>query len=149
MKKLYRALVYLVTFAIPVVIAACYGMSYRYRRGGRVLDKTTSAPISQIDVKCESGDGGFAKVDTTGSDGEFQVEDSLPCPSIQFVDALSVADAGASDAGATDAGASDAGVLDAGASDAGQTQRAVRYHTKVMPFGEDAGHITVELDRSN
>ena len=39
MRKVYRVLLYLVTLAVPVFIAACYGPSYRYRSGGKVADE--------------------------------------------------------------------------------------------------------------
>ena len=133
MKKLYRALVYLVTFAVPVVIAACYGVPYRFGRGGKVLDKNSRQPVSQIDLSCESSDAGSFYVDTTDELGEFKVTDFENCPELRAVDSLAVP--------------GDAGVSDAGAADAG---RIARYATKTgIPFGPDAGSITIELDRSN
>ena len=147
MTKIYRVLVYLVTFAIPVVIAACYGPAYRYRRGGRVLDKVSRAPISQIDVSCER-DGGSTYPDRTGDDGVFQLQFD-DCETVKAVDSLP----GAGDGGAVDAGSADAGSVDAGATDGGNAAdgglRTVRYAPKSVPFDPNGGDITIEMDRSN
>ena len=140
MTKIYRVLVYLVTFAIPVVIAACYGPSYRYRKGGKVLDKQSKAPIALIDVTCVV-DGGWSPTERTQGNGTFQLMFDTPCQSISAVDSLAAAgDAGATDAGATDAGATDGGTL---------PQRTARYAPKSVPYDEAAPEIVIELDRSN
>ena len=147
MKRLYRALVYLVTFAIPVVIAACYGPAYRYRKGGKVLDKQSRAPISQIDVSCEY-DGGSSYPSRTGNDGVFQIQTDETCLELKAVDALGPpGDGGVVDAGVTDAGATDGGVVADGGTDGGL--RTARYATKIVPAGAEGADQTIEMDRSN
>lgn len=146
MTKLYRALVYLVTFAIPVVIAACYGPAYRYRKGGKVLDKQNRAPISQIDVSCEY-DGGSSYPSRTGSDGVFQITTDETCLNLRAVDALGAGDGGVVDAGTTDAGTADGGASTDGGTDGGL--RTARYATKVVPADNSGAEQTIELDRSN
>jgi len=85
MRKLYRALVQLVTYAIPVVIAACYGPVYRYRKGGKVLDSQTKAPISQIDLTCDQGDGSQTW-SRTFEDGTFELGYDTPCVEVRAED---------------------------------------------------------------
>ena len=134
MHRVWRAAVYLVTFAIPVVIAACYGPSFKYRKGGKVLDKATRAPISQIEVTCEK-DGGYSYPESTTADGTFNLQYNEPCDDVKAVDQLG--------------GPGDAGTLgaDAGLDDAGM--RKARYQTKTVPFDNSAADLTIELDRSN
>lgn len=135
MTRLYRAAVYLVTFAIPVVIAACYGVGYRYRKGGTVLDKQTRGSISEIDVSCDF-DGGTSPTFRTGDDGVFQIQSDQNCINLRAVDTLGPpVDGGAVDAGSTNA-------------DGGTGPRTARYATKTVP-NDTASDQTLELDRSN
>jgi hypothetical protein len=41
MRIISRFLLGIVTFVIPVVIAACYGLAYTFTQRGRVIDKNS------------------------------------------------------------------------------------------------------------
>lgn len=66
-----RFLVWILAVAVPVVIAACYGMPYRYVRG-RVVDARTQKGIKGIEVTCMRG-GEAADSMYTWEDGGFEV----------------------------------------------------------------------------
>ena len=134
MTRIYRALVYLVTFAVPVVIAACYGPAYRYRKGGKVLDKVTRDPISQIDVSCTTA-AGTAGPSRTGSSGQYTIASDEACLTMTAVDHLGPYDAGVA--------------TDAGSSDAGPGERTARYAPMSAAANSPDGVQDLEMDRSN
>lgn len=72
-----------VTTTVPVVIAACYGMAYRYTRQGRVVDRATGQGVAGMKVTCAQG-GATA---STGADGAFTLPDDDRCDSVQVEDA--------------------------------------------------------------
>ncbi|MCP4675647.1 MAG: hypothetical protein GY854_09115 [Deltaproteobacteria bacterium] len=109
MKKLLaKPILWLLTSAIPVFIAACYGMPmYLFNAKGRVVDKKTGEGINNIKVSCimtngpitwpvgESfssttvPDGGMWIDDETFSqpgDGYFYIGYDDPCYEIRFED---------------------------------------------------------------
>lgn len=68
MKHVSKWLLRAVTMAVPVVIAACYGMMYRYSRAGKVVDASTGTGIPGIQVTCLRGglQDGLAMTDASG-----------------------------------------------------------------------------------
>jgi hypothetical protein len=56
MKKLplrsRKALLWLITTAVPVVVAACYGVMYAFSKSGKVVDKHTGEGIYGLQVSC-------------------------------------------------------------------------------------------------
>ena len=84
MKTLYKALLWLMVTAVPLVIAACYGPMYRYTKSGRIIDATNQKALQNIKVTCLR-DGkplGFA---VSTSEGEFWL-DNMACDSLKFED---------------------------------------------------------------
>lgn len=84
MKRLAKVLLKAVTLAVPVVIAACYGMPMQTRRG-RVIDAATSQPIRGIQVSCVIGDVVNSQT-TTWDDGTFDLEYDEPCAVVRAED---------------------------------------------------------------
>lgn len=85
MNWLKRPLLWLVTSAIPVVIAACYGMPYTYARAGTVVDRETGRGINNIKVTCQRADGTIDSSDRTYGEGDFYIGYD-ECPLILFED---------------------------------------------------------------
>jgi hypothetical protein len=103
MKIVKRSLLWLLTAAVPVVIAACYGVMTNYKKV-QVINSADKAPISGIQVRCDhivledggagSEDGGSASEDagiegnvfTTDSEGRATIEYSIFCDSLSFTD---------------------------------------------------------------
>jgi len=98
MRALKRGALWLVTFAIPVTIAACYGMVMNFYKPGKVLNKATQEGIKDIEVRCAEGqepveDAGTSEdaaigaetLAVTGDDGSFVLYDDL-CQTLRFVD---------------------------------------------------------------
>jgi hypothetical protein len=69
MKAIARACLKLVILAIPVTIAACYGMMTRYNKRGYVIDKQTRQGIDGVEVKCILSGGaiGASNISTNGA----------------------------------------------------------------------------------
>ncbi len=57
MKQIARAALRLVLLAVPCVIAACYGMSARFTKQGRVIDKDSHVGVGDIKVGCIDSTG--------------------------------------------------------------------------------------------
>jgi len=129
MTRVARILVGIFTFAIPVFIAACYGVR-GYYKGGKVLDKATRLGISDIDVTCMQAQprgslerGGSSRThDDTGS---YLVYNDVACTSLLAEDALKKETAD----GGTPSGS-----------------RTARYTAKLVPFDEAAAQIDIELE---
>ena len=85
MKLLYRFLLGIVCFFIPVFIAACYGVQEgfdRLGRTGRVVDSTTMEGIGGLKVTCIAASisrrtdaSGFFDADDFGQCTELSIED--------------------------------------------------------------------------
>jgi len=86
MKNLSRALLKLLTLGIPVVIAACYGMPYKYNASGKVIDKGSHQPIPGISVACLKTDGSTLTATTTGQDGSFYIGSDTGCAGLSATD---------------------------------------------------------------
>ncbi|MBN2358779.1 MAG: hypothetical protein JXR83_04955 [Deltaproteobacteria bacterium] len=102
MQIVKRSLLWVITAAVPVVIAACYGPAYTFTKSGRVVDRTTGAGVANIAVSCAdpvsaaaSGDPGTADgsggllpdVHLTADDGSFYWGGFEPCRQLKFEDA--------------------------------------------------------------
>lgn len=55
MKNAAKIALKFVLLSIPMAIAACYGMAAQYSRRGKVIDKATHDPLSDIKVECLKG----------------------------------------------------------------------------------------------
>jgi len=106
MKLIKRSLLWMLTAAVPVFIAACYGINYQFTKNGRVLDKTTRAGIANIEISCAdpadvapivdagSGEDGGATEDAgyhasgfvSGADGSFFWGSETACNKLKFED---------------------------------------------------------------
>ena len=96
MKTIARVLLGALTTFVPVVIAACYGMVYKYNASGQVIDKDTHEGLSNIRVSCMAN--GVAEGEDDLSDhGAFYLRFNTPCTTLLAED-VAAADGG------TDAG---------------------------------------------
>jgi len=80
-----RFLLWLIGVAIPVFIAACYGMPYQYSKRGRVVDRQTQEGIPNIMVTCvRAGNDQFSI--PSWDDGRFELSYDLPCDDVRLTD---------------------------------------------------------------
>ncbi len=93
MKWIAKPALWLLTTAIPVVIAACYGVYEESRRVfGKVVDGDTGEGIQDIQVECVVGEGENEYVPagtmTLPGDGAFElwVDEYDPCDKLVFKD---------------------------------------------------------------
>ena len=90
MKKLTKlfkkALLWLITAFIPVVVAACYGMMYSFDTSGKVIDKDTREGIDGIEVKCIVDDKNDVEDIDVTFDGEFMLAFDRQCKKLVFED---------------------------------------------------------------
>jgi hypothetical protein len=84
-RNVARFLLWIVTGAIPFVIAACYGVLYQYQRNGKVLDAVTRNGIEGIEVNCMVGDA-VESTNISYSGGAFYLEYNTPCDEVRFTD---------------------------------------------------------------
>ena len=85
MRIIAKFFLWLVTCAIPVVIAACYGMAYRYSKTGHVIDSETKEGIQGIEVTCLVGSDEHSMT-YTGEDGYFWLEYDVRCDKLRIDD---------------------------------------------------------------
>ncbi len=85
-----KPVLWLLTSAIPVFIAACYGAYYdESRAAGKVVDKETGEGIADILVSCLSPGGSVIdQTYTLAGDGAFEIwyQDLDPCETLRFED---------------------------------------------------------------
>jgi hypothetical protein len=86
MRQLARALLKLATLAIPVVIAACYGVQYAFSKSGKVIDKSTHAGINGIKVSCVLADGTVESECYSDSEGSFVLMFDNACSKVTAED---------------------------------------------------------------
>jgi hypothetical protein len=84
-KLLARFFLWLIGVAIPVFIAACYGMPYAYTKHGRVVDRETQVGIEGIQVSCVRGGQDYSTVQSWGG-GSFDVDYDVPCDELRLTD---------------------------------------------------------------
>ena len=89
-KLLARFCLWLIGVAIPVFIAACYGMPYRFTKNGRVVDAATGVGINGIKVTCLDGARDYNYSYTYGNGG-FELDYDRPCDAIRVDDVDGVA----------------------------------------------------------
>ena len=89
MKKVVRSvarfLLWIVTGAVPFVIAACYGVMYSFSRNGRVVDAVTHTGIQGIQVTCRAG-GYVQSMANSATDGSFVIDYDQPCETVELTD---------------------------------------------------------------
>jgi hypothetical protein len=124
MKRTARFLVRLITVAIPVFIAACYGPAYRFLKRGRVLDKASHEGISDVQVTCLRGTLEEGRDWSMSPDGAFTIGYDQPCTSLNAHDTLKDYPA-----------------------DAGVGSRTARYADTTVPFNESAEEVVVEMQK--
>lgn len=73
MRKMSRFLLGIVTTAIPVVIAACYGMAYQFSQRGKVVNKTTKAGVAGLRVECRTDSNAMTDRTYSATDGSFDL----------------------------------------------------------------------------
>lgn len=78
MRTIAKFFLWLTTIALPVVIAACYGMPYRFSKTGHVVDSETKEGILGIEVACMRAGSAQATAYTL-EDGSFWLEFNDPC----------------------------------------------------------------------
>jgi hypothetical protein len=85
-----KVLLSVVTGAVPVLIAACYGVSNvgpEGSCGGKVVDKTAGTGVTGIEVHCLNGAGDSFDVSVSASDGSFLVQQPVGgCASLEARD---------------------------------------------------------------
>ena len=74
-------MLWLVGVALPVFLAACHGMPYRFTKMGRVIDRHRRRPIPGIQVTCVQGNQRWDVVQSAES-GEFVLDYDTPCSEI-------------------------------------------------------------------
>jgi putative lipoprotein (rSAM/lipoprotein system) len=86
-KILKKALLWLITGVIPVVVAACYGVMYAFNRNGKVVDADTGEAIQGIQVSCAVGNRSNV-IDTSYTDslGNFYIAADTECDAYIFTD---------------------------------------------------------------
>lgn len=87
MRTLAKFFLWLIGIAIPVVIAACYGMPARFSKSGKVIDSVTKQGIEGIQVTCVDGWG--LSYDATAHayvGGEFTLWYDDPCSELRLED---------------------------------------------------------------
>ena len=80
-KNLARACLRLVTLIMPVFIAACYGVPtelVRYSATGKVIDKDSHDPISDIQISCLDSRNAL-QASTTSLNGNFSFYYDIAC----------------------------------------------------------------------
>ena len=88
MRIISRFLLGIVTFVIPVVIAACYGLAYTFTQRGRVIDKNSKAGVAGLRVDCRSASNATTDSTLSASDGAFDLHALSPasCATIAVQD---------------------------------------------------------------
>ena len=96
MRNVQRVLLWLITGAIPVVIAACYGVVMEYYKPGKVTDKTSQKGIPDVEVRCaglaeDAGPVEDAAADPgvlaiSDAEGSFVISVLPSCDTLRFVD---------------------------------------------------------------
>jgi hypothetical protein len=84
-RTIARFLLWILTSAIPVFLAACYGAPYGYSKNGRVIDSESKEGISGIKVIC-SENGNDWNYSYSWTDGYFNVDYDVPCDKLVLVD---------------------------------------------------------------
>lgn len=84
MKWAYRCMLWLLGVAIPVFLAACYGMPYRFSKTGKVVDRATGDGIYGLKVSCPAN--GYSQSDYTNPDGSFTLFYDTPCERLEISD---------------------------------------------------------------
>jgi putative lipoprotein (rSAM/lipoprotein system) len=86
MQAIKRVLLWIITVAIPVTIAACYGVAYRFSALGKVVDADTGDPIEGIQVSCLDADGLDMSTVWSDEQGQVTIDYDEPCDKLRAVD---------------------------------------------------------------
>lgn len=88
MKNVSRWVLGLVTSAVPLVIAACYGVAYTFSQRGRVVDKNSKAGVAGLRVECRSTGNSVTDISYSETDGQFFLStmNAGSCANVQVSD---------------------------------------------------------------
>ncbi len=88
MRRVSRYLLGIVTCAVPVFIAACYGIAMSFSQRGRVIDKDSKAGVGGLRVECLTASSAVSDMTTTALDGAFDLHtaDQASCTTIAVDD---------------------------------------------------------------
>jgi hypothetical protein len=88
MRRISRLFLKVVTLAVPVFIAACYGIAYSFSQRGKVLDRDTKKGIADLRVECRSTSDAITDMTHTAWDGTFQLyaQSETACTTIAVLD---------------------------------------------------------------
>lgn len=85
MKWIWKLCLWFTSVAVPIVIAACYGMPYRFAKDGKVVDAQTKKGIAYIDISCVKDDRTVSSFNSW-EDGHFVLQYDKPCDSLLIED---------------------------------------------------------------
>jgi hypothetical protein len=85
MKPIAKFLLWLIGVAIPVFIAACYGLPARFSKSGKVIDSESEQGIDNIQVTCLVN-GKEEYVTNSYDNGNFTLWYNTPCDKLSFED---------------------------------------------------------------
>lgn len=90
MKRIANAVVKVFTLGIPMIICACYGVSARYTRTGKVIDQDTHDMLSDIKISCVNASGSVTDY-TNSYSGSWTLYYDEPCDHLDAEDTQSPA----------------------------------------------------------
>ncbi len=85
MRRFARFFLWLMGVAVPVFLAACYGMPYRFSKIGKVIDSESKTGINGIEVSCLNNEQ-VLDVSHSYEDGKFEIWYDQPCDVLVFED---------------------------------------------------------------
>ena len=85
-KIIKKAMLWIITAVIPVVVAACYGVMYAFQKTGRVIDKDTREGIDGIQVSCLVSSRSDVEDTAYTYDGQFYLNYDRECNMLLFKD---------------------------------------------------------------
>ena len=85
-KIIKKAMLWIITAVIPVVVAACYGVMYAFQKTGRVIDKDTREGIDGIQVSCLVSSRNDVEDTAYTYEGQFYLNYDRECNMLLFKD---------------------------------------------------------------
>jgi hypothetical protein len=85
-KIIKKAMLWVITAVIPVVVAACYGVMYAFQKTGTVIDKDTRQGIEGIQVSCLVSNRGDVESTAYTYEGQFYLNYDRECNMLLFQD---------------------------------------------------------------
>ena len=85
MKWIAKFFLWLLSIAIPVFIAACYGPSVKYSKSGKIIDGQSRLGVQGIQVTCMVN-GRVEDTAISEVNGDFIIWYNTPCDELHFKD---------------------------------------------------------------